>query len=281
MSRWVRASAAMIAILGLVALVPRPAVAQDGRISLGTLRTDAKVHAVRIAVDYLSNLGPLFASSEAPKDSNSTGWWLLVRPQAQMLTGNEDAFQGVVVKLTGNVARFHAKELAPKVWVMDYDRTWFAFPISAGLESDGSFHSVNGLVEAGVVPIFRGQFKSQSHYQVGLFLQTGYKFSRSENEVGGSDDESEEGAEDALARFRADGKLDFPVTVANQVTLRMKGTGSGWFDMVNAAWYYRLEAGLGVPLGKDKSFDFTFERGSGAPNFNEGDQFSGNLTIAF
>lgn len=38
---------------------------------------------------------------------------------------------------------------------------------------------------------------------------------------------------------------------------------------------------LRVYVSKDRYFDFTFERGSGAPNFNKGDQFSANLTGTF
>lgn len=272
--------------------------AQEGRLSLGSVRTDAEARAVRIAAEYLSNLGPLFRGSGAPAATGAAGWWLLVRPEAQLLTGDEDAFDGVVVKLTGNYARFRAKRLppaapgqAPGPWVMDWERSWLAVPVSAGMESDGAFRRVNALAEVGVVPIFPGQFRGTTRYRVGAFLQGGYKFRADGAEQGGGGgaaadgggaaDESEEAVESALARAKLDARLDVPIRVARQLSLRLIGNGSGWYDLVNTTTYFRVEGILRIPLARAQHFDLTYERGSGAPNFNRGEQFSANLTIAF
>ena len=36
-----------------------------------------------------------------------------------------------------------------------------------------------------------------------------------------------------------------------------------------------------MQLMKNIGFDFGYEKGSGAPNFNQGDQFGGNLNLKF
>jgi len=265
------------------------AFAQPGKISLGSLRTEAKRQAVRVAAEYFKNLpGSFFASSDKPKATGEGGWWLDVAPEARLLTGDDDAFQGVVAKLTGNFARFHAKELAPGVWVVDYDRTWWVFPLSVGAESDGAFRVVNAVAEVGIVPIFRNQFRNPNQLWVGLFLQGGYKFDAGatdatapDDDVGGSADESEEQLDDALARAKLEARLQVPVRLTKDLELRLIGSGAGWYDIVNSTTYHRLEGTLRIPLTADKYFDFTYERGAGAPTFNKGEQFSANLTIAF
>ena len=276
-----------VAAMLIVAAVG-PANAQ-GRISTGTLRTEAKAQAVRVAAEYLSNLGPTFRSAAPPAQTGAAGWWLLIRPEAQILTGDEDAFQGVVFKMTGNYARFRSKQLqAGGPWVVDMDRTWWAFPVSGGFESDGSFQRINAIAEVGIVPIRPGMFKSTNQWQVGLFVQGGYKFRTDDSTAatepdleGGAADESEEETESALGRVRLDTRVNVPFDLTSTMKVQVIGRGNVWMDFLNSAEYYRLEGTLRIPLAGDKYFDLNWERGSGAPNFNKGDQWSANLTVTF
>jgi hypothetical protein len=52
---------------------------------------------------------------------------------------------------------------------------------------------------------------------------------------------------------------------------------------MNSEIYYTLEAKVRFYLSqqKDKFFDFEYQKGSGAPNFNQGDQFGIGLTVTF
>ena len=105
-------------------------------------------------------------------------------PQVEMLTGDEDAFQGVVAKLTGNIVNARIIKLKDPQgnklpgFVVDRETGIIAvFPTSIGVESNGGFRNVNALGEIGLVPLFPGQYKRANlQYRVGVFLQGGYKF---------------------------------------------------------------------------------------------------------
>ena len=81
--------------------------------------------------------------------------------------------------------------------------------------------------------------------------------------------EGEEEPESGLFRSRASVNLGLGVPFAPlQGNVRLLGEGHAWYDFLNTKWYYRLNATLRLPLDEEKYFDFKFERGSGAPNFN-------------
>ena len=121
-----------------IAAATTVASAQEG-LSIGTVRTAAKQQAIRVAADYLKQIpSEYFDGSKAPAASGGAGWWVLAYPEAKLLTGEKDAFQGVVAKMTGTYARFHAKELTPGVWVVDMDRTMWMFPMSAVFSEGGA-----------------------------------------------------------------------------------------------------------------------------------------------
>ena len=61
----------------------------------------------------------------------------------------------------------------------------------------------------------------------------------------------------------------------------MKGRADGWYDIANGKTYYRVTAACRVRIAKDRHFAFACEKGSGAPNFNKGNQFSANITVTF
>ena len=59
------------------------------------------------------------------------------------------------------------------------------------------------------------------------------------------------------------------------------GAATVWYDIANSVFYHRLVATLRLTVIENRHFDFTYEKGSGAPNFNEGSQFSANLAVTF
>ena len=75
--------------------------------------------------------------------------------------------------------------------------------------------------------------------------------------------------------------MNVPFDLSATYRVQVIGRGNVWMDFLNAAEYYRLEGTLRIPLADDKFFDLNWERGSGAPNFNKGDQWSANLTVTF
>ena len=163
---------------------------------------------------------------------------------------------------------------------------------SAGFEADGGFDNTAFLAEAGYVPWFQNHFRGRyallSASTVALFVQGGYKAdtagSSDTDGVGdGAADESAEAPDSGVFRLRGEYRLS-PVPVAplgGGGQLQVLGLAIAWRDLVNGEWYYRLEGGIRIPLAGAQSFDLLYQKGSGAPNFNQGDQFSANLTVAF
>ena len=67
------------------------------------------------------------------------------------------------------------------------------------------------------------------------------------------------------------------------VGVGLVGNADGWYDFLNSQIYYTVQGNLRLYLtaGEDKYFDFQYQKGSGAPNFNQGDQYGIGLTISF
>ena len=61
------------------------------------------------------------------------------------------------------------------------------------------------------------------------------------------------------------------------------GSADAWYDILNSEIYYRLEGTVRFFLSanKDKFFSLNYQKGSGAPNFNQGEQFGMGLTVTF
>jgi hypothetical protein len=61
----------------------------------------------------------------------------------------------------------------------------------------------------------------------------------------------------------------------------LAGKADCWYDFLNGEVYYTIQGKLRFYLtqNKDKFFDFKYQKGSGAPNFNQGDQFGMGLTV--
>lgn len=286
-----------VLLLGLAFVVAVPLGAQENSFSIGTLRTEAARAAIRLAVKYAKQYESIFVIADTSRlRAGARTWFLDISPQVEVLTGDEDSFQGVVAKLTGNLVNARVIKLRDERtrdplpgFVIDRDTGVIAvLPTSLGIESDGGFRTINALGEIGLVPLLPRQFtRPNLQYRIGVFLQGGYKFRvdsiRDSTAVqGGGKDESQEEPESGLFRSLARVNANLGVPLAPlQRNIRLLADGSAWYDFLNTKVYVRLEATVRLLLDEEKNFDFKFERGSGAPNFNTGEQFSANLTIVF
>lgn len=172
-------------------------------------------------------------------------------------------------------------------------------PFFVGIESDRDFDKPVALVEFGWTPLgprrlidsdnldHSERFGIDPYRAFGLFIQCGYKLKDQEdiNAVGamystegGDTDQSEEKPGEAITRFKAE--LVYGFELAERISFIPSMTG--WYDIMNSEVYYRIECLVRVAIIQDKySLDFRYEKGSGAPNFNKGNQFSTGITIVF
>lgn len=257
--------------------------AQEGNMAVGYVQTELRKNAVSFAVDYAKKLEPkleLFKTGDRSLFSFT--------PDVKVLVGSNDAFNGITAKYVGNIMVFDTTSVAGIHDIPDLSKTFHNFPVSVGMESNQSFTFVNGLVEAGYVPWYQSDKRINPivrQTKVGIFLQGGYKFSTNDTTKnrGGATDESSEKADGNL--FRAKLVLGVSPTVyfdsEKQFGFSLIGNSTTWYDFINNEIYYKLEGKLRFLITRDYYFELGYEKGSGAPNFNQGGQFTTNLAVRF
>ena len=272
-----------IVLLISVSLVSYTISAQNADIELGYVQTELEKNAVSFAVDYAEKLEPKLALFKANKFS-----LVSFSPELKVLLGSDDAFNGVTAKYIGNIMTFKKTEVSG-VSVPDLSRNFNNFPVSLGFETNKDFTFINGIVEAGYVPWYKNN-KNINKYlrqtKFGAFVQGGYKLALGDTvsiSKGGAMDESKEDLDSEILRIKS--VLGFSPTFYfdqnDNFGISLIGTGTLWYDLLNTEVYYNLSGKIRFILKKDYYFDLGYEKGSGAPNFNQGEQFTTNLGIRF
>jgi hypothetical protein len=249
-------------------------------LSLSSIRTEAETAAVGFFVEWAEEIS-------VEKLITGDEWLTQISPEISVQTGDEDSFNGIIVKVKGYHAKFQ-QTMIGEIPAPDSSKFFSVFPFACGIETNRDFSLINALMEAGYVP-FK---KLDSKYFLGLnpafgvFIQGGYKFEVDDenNFAGGAADESEEELDSLLFRTKIGGKAIIPIDLfrnKSRYGLSIIPEAWAWYDVVNYETYHRVVGILRISLDQDKHFDLKYENGSGAPNFNEGQQFSANITIAF
>jgi hypothetical protein len=279
----------IILMLIMMFIVPHTVTAQDDdtnstpvTISLGTVRTELEQVAFQYAIKYSKE----FSGEDVLVALNGSAFYLT--PEINLQGGEQDSFNSVIAKFTGSLLLFSTTDV---VGIKTPNTAFFhAIPFSTGIETSNRFDTVNFLGEIGYTPWFQGSVpKFWKTLHVGAFVQGGYKAKMDDPPVdidanrGGSADESSEKAESGLLRVKGKGIFspEFTIDEKTDVGLGVEVTGAVWCDLLNSDVYEMIEATFRLILANDKSFDFSYQKGSGAPNFNRGDQFGAGLTIEF
>jgi hypothetical protein len=285
-------------IIGLLAyLCPLVSYAQlegTNDVSIGALlRTQAEKQGVRFAANYFKPLNSIDKFVAGQKTTFSFS------PNVNIKTGSNDAFDGFVVKGVG-LLRLTPKTvtLPGDVEVLDIYSFHHAFPAAVGIEANRSFSLVNYIGEVGYVPVYwnipnRKTYSGGSFLKLILrqtkvagFVQLGYKAREGAENLqqlqGGSLDQSEERKGETIGRLKGIAKFSPTVKFGQDAKFSagVEGEGTLWYDFINGAFYHNIKAK--AKLGySDYDVSFLYEKGSGAPNFNQGDQISANLSISF
>jgi len=256
-------------------------------LSFGTVRTDADRGAINLYLSYNEQIDENKIFQEIGEDDFriGRGWLTGFSPELLVQTGGEDAFRRVIAKIRGNYFWPEAIGSGKKP---EKSKSFLRFPLAVGFETDHRFDQLNFIGEFGYEFIGRPVGKNQmiKRPEVGLFLQTGYKFDiedKGEGEFGGAVDESEEDSDSFIMRAALGGSAEIDLFHFNKDRYLVQFLPSGrlWYDLPNTEIYYRLDLILRLALTTDKSFDLRYELGSGEPNFNDGDQISANFTLRF
>lgn len=253
-------------------------------VELAATKTDLKDNAIRLGITYLRSLDSLFGNQEYFLPGKKS--FFLVTPELDIQTGTQDAFSSINLKATGLLNFFKTTTVAGLI-TPDYNRTFHTIPISFGVETNNQFNNTNGILEVGWIPYYQSYGRKSPEWikktNFGIFLQGGYKFNKDTiGLVGGEVVETEEPEDRAI--FRVKGSLgvntDRLVKVAG-FDIGLVGKADGWGDVVNNAFYYRLDGRVRVFLSDVQFFEFVFQKGSAAPLFNDAEQFGVGLTMRF
>lgn len=263
--------------------------AQNNELSGGYLSTQLKKNAMSLAVDIGNDI-----ANSITKDISlfKTGdnYFVDFRPDIKILVSSEDGFNGILTKYTGSIVFFRT-EVVDGIEAPAFRKFIPIIPISGGLETDKNFYYVNGLLETGFIPWYQNirslnKFIRQTRF--GFFVQGGYKFKTTDLPdsligMGSLIDESKEKTKEAILRLKASFRFE-PQFVLNKSTgfgIGLFGNSDVWYDVLNSEFYYKVVGKFRIMLSKKYNLDFKYEKGSGAPNFNIGEQFGAALTILF
>jgi len=204
-------------------------------------------------------------------------------PDIEIRTGGDDTFDGITAKLMGH------NTFMSEVPFGDGTRTcsecrFHVMPFGVGIETDRNLENVSLLGEVGYFAVGRARAGKPRYGlngpRAGIFLQAGYKFDSEDGtaDVGGAADESDEEPDSELLRVKADvrGTFGNPDSYFTFIP-----AARVWYDLANSETYYSIEAAVRLHVLEGKPFEFKYEKGSGAPNFNDGEQFSAGLVISF
>ena len=241
----------------------------SGDISWSVVRTELN----KIASAYAAKIIP-----KLPVEilTGSAGWSLFAGPSIDIKTGGKDAFDSISLKAQG----FYWPDTKDKFKLINL------FPFSLGAETTSNFDEIATIAEVGWVPIGEVQnntdrFGFTEGKRFGIFLQGGYLIDNgsgsTSNMNGGTTIQSEEKPNSTIARIKADLHYSW-----DWKWLAIKPSLIGWYDIKNNAMYYHAEALIRIKIVQNKYFfDLKYSKGSGAPNFNKGDQFGAGLAVAF
>lgn len=257
----------------------------SGEINWSIIRTELEKEALGFAAEITPKVNE-------ERYFSSMGGAGYLGPTVAFKAGGNDSFESFVAKVSG----FYMLEPPPDEDGEPNTKARInVFPFSIGIEADRNFNTPAVLAELGWTPIgsrkpidpndlaHSERFGLDPMRSLGIFAQLGYKFNNESNPAGspaqgGNVDQSAEKPNEAIARIK--GELKYGLALSNSLSVTPKAIG--WYDIKNGETYYKIEALMRIIFVKDKyALDFKYEKGSGPPNFNEGDQFSTGLTLAF
>lgn len=255
-------------------------------VSIGAGKTDLRDNAITIGLTYLKSFDSIWQQQDYLFAGKRSAF--LLTPEANIQTGNQDAFSSITLKATGLLMTFQETTISG-VATPNTGRTFNTFPMSLGVETNNLFNSINAIAEAGWVPWYQSATSSTPEWikrtKFGVFIQAGYKFyvdTTGKTAIGGEVDESLEEIKSGIFRAKGSFGIDTKsILKVNGLDIGLVGTADAWYDFANGTVYHRIDARGRFYLTTENFIDLIYQNGSGAPNFNQGDQFGVGLTITF
>lgn len=271
--------------------------AQDDKItmSVGPAATDAKQAAIAMGLKLFDSYGAIMNSTQIVAGDK---WYMYMAPQVSTDYGSGDVFDGFIIKGTG-MFRFYSPTSIAGITVVDEKKLSWVVPFSVDMETNKDFKNFNIIGEIGLIPWYKTIANANhinnkilrqlcSYTNVAAFVQGGNKLGKN----GSSDSlsvsegtavQSRESIDGGICRLKLMANFSPTLLKASKedFAIRLKGEATYWYDFINRANYYQVIVNLNIQVIKNLGLDVGYQRGSGAPNFNEGGQFAGKLNLSF
>jgi hypothetical protein len=267
-------SAIVIAICATISI----SVAQNkpAEFSVIPVKNNLGQTGIKIGFNYNQSLDSIF---EVEHFKTWDKGLMTITPSVRFETGTNGVFSALSGKMTGFMMFFDTTNIGTIVTPRT-DKVFHTIPISVGFETSNDFQIVNGIIEIGYMPWYQMPTAKMpallKHTTVAVFLEAGYNF--------GSKGVSPELPNKSILRAKGHFGIhtqNLFVNPKNGRGFALIGSTNGWYDVLNAKAYYRLEAKLRWFLSTDYFADFIYEKGSGAPTFVQGKQMGIGFTKAF
>lgn len=250
-------------------------------VELGTSRTELGQAALRVGLTYLQSLDSIYGNRQNFIPGKHS--FFVITPQLNLEAGTEDAFTTLEIKATGMFNTFKTKTVAGLI-TPDFTKTFHVFPVSVGAEADGKFANTNAILEAGWIPYWQSYGRPGPDWvkrmSVGVYIQAGYKINVDSSGIGGKLFSAEEQDNKAILRARGKFKIDTDKFFDTKgFNLGLVGTAEGWSDIINSAFYHKLEGRARIYLSDNNYLDLIIANGSGAPLFNKSEQYGVGITL--
>ena len=243
--------------------------ASDASVSLGYVGTELGKNGANIAIDYVKKIEPNLTLFKAGESS-----LLSFTPDIKVLLGSNDAFNGVIAKYTGMFMFFSDTNIAG-VTTPNLSKMYHIFPISAGMETNKNVDFVNGIVEVGYMPMVNSSRSTLLRSTIlGVFIQGGYRY-------GIIDSTGYEVKDEGLFRVKGVVKLSPKWIFKNRSGFGIIMNANVWYDAIGDKKLPYTISGKIRFIYEEKSIDFGYQKGSGEPNFQSGEQWTSNLTVDF
>lgn len=250
-------------------------------VDLGTSKTELGKAALRVGVSYLADLDSMFGNKTHFIPGKHS--FFVLTPQLDIQAGTEDAFSTIELKATGLLNVFKTTTVGGLI-NPDFNKTFHVFPMSLGAETDANFRNTNAIAEIGWIPYWQSYGRPGPEWikkaSFGMYIQGGYKINLDSSGIGGKLLGTEEQNRKGILRARGKLKIDtdkfFDIKGLN---LGLVGTAEGWADIINSAFYHKVEGRARVFLNDNNYLDLIFASGSGAPLFNKSEQYGVGITM--
>jgi hypothetical protein len=232
-------------------------------LTLGALRTAAGGAALDFIVSCVPGSVPVQVKGRQ---------FLFASPDVEFALNGGNGLGHLHAGVVANWVHFTVKTLPSGVVVPDLRAFVHDVPLSLALETTDELDTADVLLEAGYAPWLPTGWRDKVRF--GVFAQGGGRVGLLEN-----DTTVPAGGSRAIARARGLLRVGFRVPDTSRFAVGLTGRAEGWYDLLGSKLEYSLRGVLRLFWDRNRSLDLYYQKGTGAPAFDDSGQFGIGVTL--